>query len=120
MWQSKVVLVSALGGGIILSFPLILLFGIFIGVPVAGLLAVLLERLLHRIFKDAHKAKTVRMKRYIELKAFRERNAMQSSSSQQMANRVPVTDCESQPRVPHHRAYGSVHGGSDQTRDKPA
>ena len=22
------------------------------------------------------------------------------------ANRVPVTDCESQPRVPHHRAYG--------------
>jgi hypothetical protein len=35
-------------------------------------------------------------------------------------NRVPVTDSESQPRVPHHRTYGSVSGGSVQTRDKPA
>ncbi len=35
-------------------------------------------------------------------------------------NRVPVTDSASQPRVPHHRAYGSVHGGSALTRDKPA
>jgi hypothetical protein len=35
-------------------------------------------------------------------------------------NRVPVTDYESQPRVPHHRAYGSVHGGSARTRDEPA
>jgi hypothetical protein len=32
----------------------------------------------------------------------------------------PVTDYESQPRVAHHRAYGSVHGGSVQTRDQPA
>jgi hypothetical protein len=36
-----------------------------------------------------------------------------------MHNRVPVTDSESQPRVPHHRAYGSVHGGSARTWDKP-
>ena len=35
-------------------------------------------------------------------------------------NRVPVTDYESQPRVPHHRTYGSVSGGSARTRDKPA
>ena len=34
----------------------------------------------------------------------------------QEANRVPVTDYESQPRVPHHPAYGSVQGGSNQTR----
>lgn len=35
-------------------------------------------------------------------------------------NRIPVTDSENQPRVPHHRTYGSVHGGSAQTRDEPA
>jgi len=37
-----------------------------------------------------------------------------------LQNRVPVTDYESQPRVPHHRTYGSVSGGSARTRDKPA
>lgn len=73
VWQSKVVLVSALGAGIILSIPLILSLGAWRGLPAAGLLAVVIERILHRVFKDAHKAKTVRMKRYKELKAYRNR-----------------------------------------------
>ena len=43
-----------------------------------------------------------------------------SECEKDVPNRVPVTDSESQPRVPHHRAYGSVHGGSARTQDEPA
>jgi hypothetical protein len=31
-------------------------------------------------------------------------------TNKQEANRIPVTDSESQPRVPHHRAYGFASG----------
>lgn len=90
LWQSKIVLTAALSAGTIVSIPLILMYGIWIGIPAAGVVAVLIERSLHRVFKDAHKAKTERMKRYKELKAFRERSPTQvPADQQQSADKTP-------------------------------
>ena len=74
--QSKVVLITAMSVGIIFSIPLIIIFSIWIGLPLAGLSSVLTERIMNVLLKDAHKAKTHRMKKYKELAAFKERHGL--------------------------------------------
>lgn len=81
MVQSKIVILIAviLGMAVVLLF---ILFGIgaFKGLIWGGGLAVFTERMLHRIFKDAHKARTHRFKHYKELKAYRERHGIEPHS----------------------------------------
>jgi hypothetical protein len=71
MWQSKVVLTTALLTGMVLSIPMIVLVGYLEGVMAAGFSAILVERSLHFVFKDARKARTERIKRYKELRIYR-------------------------------------------------
>lgn len=80
MWQSKIVMTTAIVAGVAVGIPLVVVYGFLIGFFAAGAIAVLIERLLHRVFKDAYKAKTERMRRYKELKEFRERATTQSEN----------------------------------------
>lgn len=69
-------LFSAMSVGMILAIPLALLLSVWIGLPVAGLSAVLTERIMNALLKDAQKLRTHRMKRYPELKAFKARHGL--------------------------------------------
>jgi len=74
--ESKIVLLTALTVGIILGFALIFRISIWVGLPAAGGAAILTERIMNSFLKNAHKAKTHRMKHYKELKAFKDRHGL--------------------------------------------
>ena len=68
--QHRVVLFISMLIGVVAAFPLIYFLGVFIGLAVTGVLAILVDRLLHSYFKEARKYKTNRLSKYLELKKF--------------------------------------------------
>lgn len=72
MRERKLVVIILIAAGISVVIPMVFIFGLWIGVPVSTLLLVLIERILNRIFKNAHKARTLKMVRYKELKFYKE------------------------------------------------
>jgi lipopolysaccharide/colanic/teichoic acid biosynthesis glycosyltransferase len=70
--ERRLVVIILIIAAILVIIPLVLIFGLLIGTALAGLLLVLVERVLNKIFKNAHKARTIKMVRYKELRFYRE------------------------------------------------
>ena len=69
--QSRIVAFTSVASGIVIA-TLLLFFFFFLIAAIAGALAgVAAERLMNMSLKDAHKAKTLRIKMYPELRSFR-------------------------------------------------
>lgn len=74
--QGRIVMICAMTAGVVSAIPLIFLFGMLLGLPGAGFLAFVTERILSAVFKDAHKVRTQRLQKYRELKEFKERHGL--------------------------------------------
>jgi hypothetical protein len=78
-FQHNVVLYTSMLLGIVAAFPLIYLLGIWIGLALTGLFAVLVDRALNSHFKEARKFKTNRLSKYLALRTYLENNKEASS-----------------------------------------
>lgn len=74
-WQCRVILLTALGVGMVGGVAAVLLLGGVKGLAIAGLMAIACERLMDRIFPQGRKMRTQRMKVYPELRDYRVRQA---------------------------------------------
>jgi hypothetical protein len=92
--ERKLVVIIIIAAGILIFIPVISIFGLWIGTPVSALLLVLIERALNRIFKNAHKARTLKMVRYKELKFYRE----QMNILKEKANTPAIENEHSDPK----------------------
>ncbi len=70
--EKRIVVIILFIAGIIVTTTTIFSFGLLVGITAAVVILLALERILNRFFKHAHKANTIRMSRYRELKAYKE------------------------------------------------
>jgi hypothetical protein len=91
--ERRLVVIIIIITALFVIIPAILLFGIWIGTPLTVLLMALVDRILNKIFKNAHKARTIKMVRYKELKFYREQMQLLKNK----ANSSPVENEKSDP-----------------------
>ncbi|MFD2159197.1 hypothetical protein ACFSW8_09835 [Rubritalea tangerina] len=82
--QSIIVWSVALGFGSLTGLIAFYTLGGIRSLIIAGVVGTLLERVMNSILKDAHKTRTLRLKRYPELKKFREVVEQNNTSNNQI------------------------------------
>lgn len=71
--ERRIVVTILIIVGIIITLMFVFHMGLLTGIPISAAILAALERILNRLFKNAHKVSTTRMARYKELKAYKER-----------------------------------------------
>ena len=80
--QSRQLKVFLVGSIFLLSVPMVLVFGALVGIPAGIAAAMGVERMLNSVLKEARKANTEQMKRYEELRIYRDKMAAREESDE--------------------------------------